>query len=189
MFNFNRSTDICNIVQWEISSIKLHKPLWTHWNSVGSRDAWSPKTGRGRKDPWLEPLKGLQHWENLTSDMWSPGLRGHASVKAGGEGDDRGWDGCMVSPTQWTWVWDGEEQGSLLCCSPWSCRVSPARVSEQQSLPLHCSCGPSASPERSSWWRSGVRYSVLRREIISRTGLQIVRYFQKKIQILASSHI
>ena len=105
MFNFNRSTDIWNIVQWEISSIKLHKPLWTHWNSVGSRDAWSPKTGRGRKDPWLEPLKGLQHWENLTSDMWSPGLRGHASVKAGGEGDDRGWDGCMVWPTQWTWVW------------------------------------------------------------------------------------
>ena len=21
------------------------------------------------------------------------------------EGDDRGWDGCMASPTQWTWVW------------------------------------------------------------------------------------
>ena len=26
-------------------------------------------------------------------------------LKAGGEGDDRGWDGCMASPTQWTWVW------------------------------------------------------------------------------------
>ena len=24
---------------------------------------------------------------------------------AGGEGDDRGWDGCMASPTQRTWVW------------------------------------------------------------------------------------
>ena len=23
---------------------------------------------------------------------------------AGGEGDDRGWDGWMASPTQWTWV-------------------------------------------------------------------------------------
>ena len=23
----------------------------------------------------------------------------------GGEGDDRGWDGWMASPTQWTWVW------------------------------------------------------------------------------------
>ena len=26
-------------------------------------------------------------------------------LKAGGEGDDRGWDGWMVSPTQWTGVW------------------------------------------------------------------------------------
>ena len=25
--------------------------------------------------------------------------------KAGGEGDDRGWDGQMASLTQWTWVW------------------------------------------------------------------------------------
>jgi len=25
--------------------------------------------------------------------------------KAGGEGDDREWDGWMASPTQWTWVW------------------------------------------------------------------------------------
>ena len=26
-------------------------------------------------------------------------------LKTGGEGDDRGWDGWMASPTQWTWVW------------------------------------------------------------------------------------
>ena len=26
-------------------------------------------------------------------------------LKAGGEADDRGWDGWMTSPTQWTWVW------------------------------------------------------------------------------------
>ena len=26
-------------------------------------------------------------------------------LKAGGEGDDRGWDGRIASPTQWTWVW------------------------------------------------------------------------------------
>ena len=24
---------------------------------------------------------------------------------AGGEGDDRGWDGWMASPTRWAWVW------------------------------------------------------------------------------------
>ena len=26
-------------------------------------------------------------------------------LKAGREGDDRGWDGWMASLTQWTWVW------------------------------------------------------------------------------------
>ena len=26
-------------------------------------------------------------------------------LKAGGEGDDRGWDDWMASPTWWTWVW------------------------------------------------------------------------------------
>ena len=26
-------------------------------------------------------------------------------LKAGGEGDDRGWDGWMVKLTQWTWIW------------------------------------------------------------------------------------
>ena len=37
-------------------------------------------------------------------------------LRAGGEGHDRGWDGWMTSPTQWTWVLeqalgDGEGQG------------------------------------------------------------------------------
>ena len=26
-------------------------------------------------------------------------------MRAGGERNDRGWDGWMASPTQWTWVW------------------------------------------------------------------------------------
>ena len=26
-------------------------------------------------------------------------------LRAGGEGADRGWDGWMASPTQWTWIW------------------------------------------------------------------------------------
>ena len=26
-------------------------------------------------------------------------------LKAGGEGDDREWDGWVASPTHWTWVW------------------------------------------------------------------------------------
>ena len=28
-----------------------------------------------------------------------------------GEGDDRGWDGWMASPTQWTWVWVNSGSG------------------------------------------------------------------------------
>ena len=30
-----------------------------------------------------------------------------ASLKVGGKRDDRGWDGWMASPAQWTWVWVG----------------------------------------------------------------------------------
>ena len=42
---------------------------------------------------WCEELIHLKRpwcWERL---------------RAGGEGDNRGWDGLMASPTQWTWVW------------------------------------------------------------------------------------
>ena len=38
----------------------------------------------------------LTHWKRLW--CWE-------GMRAGGEGDDRGWDGWMASPTQWTWVW------------------------------------------------------------------------------------
>ena len=27
------------------------------------------------------------------------------TLMLGGEGDDRGWDGWMASPTQWIWIW------------------------------------------------------------------------------------
>ena len=36
------------------------------------------------------------HWKRLW--CWE-------GLGAGGEGDDRGWDGWMASLTQWTWVW------------------------------------------------------------------------------------
>ena len=38
----------------------------------------------------------LTHWKRL----WCWEVLG-----AGGEGDDRGWDGWMASPTRWAWVW------------------------------------------------------------------------------------
>ena len=35
----------------------------------------------------------------------SESLKCWERLKVGEEEDDRGWDGCMASPTQWTWVW------------------------------------------------------------------------------------
>ena len=62
---------------------------------------------------WCEELTHLKRpwcWERL---------------KAGG---DRGWDVWMASLTRWTRVWAdsgvGDGQGSLVCCSPWSCKES-----------------------------------------------------------------
>ena len=49
-------------------------------------------------------------------------------LRAGGEEDDRGWDGWMTSLTQWTWVWvdsgNLNGQGGLECCSSWGHKVS-----------------------------------------------------------------
>ena len=48
----------------------------------------------------------LQHFGHL---MWrTDSLEKNSCwerLKAGGEGDDRGWDGWMASPSQKTWVW------------------------------------------------------------------------------------
>ena len=39
--------------------------------------------------------------------IWLTGKKPWCRERLGarGEEDDRGWDGCMASPTQWTWVW------------------------------------------------------------------------------------
>ena len=66
--------------------------------------------------------KGDQSWvfigrtdvEAETPILWPPNAKswliGKDSwcwerLRAGGEGDTRGWDGWMVSLTRWTWVW------------------------------------------------------------------------------------
>ena len=55
----------------------------------------------------LTHLKRPWCWERLT---------------AGGEGDNRGWDGWMASPAQHEFestLGVGDGQGGLACCSPW----------------------------------------------------------------------
>ena len=72
----------------------------------------------------IQPVhpKGNQSWifigrtdaEAETPILWPPDVKSWLiwkrpwcweRLKTGGEGDDRGWDGWMASPTQWTWAW------------------------------------------------------------------------------------
>ena len=46
--------------------------------------------------PWPPHAKS---WLNGKDWCWE-------GLGAGGEGDDRGWDGWMASLTRWTWVWE-----------------------------------------------------------------------------------
>ena len=61
------------------------------WDFFGRNDAKAETLILWPSDAtsWLH-LKRPWCWERL---------------KAGGEGDNRGWDGWMALPTQWTWVW------------------------------------------------------------------------------------
>ena len=57
----------------------------------------------GRTDAEAETLNSLATWcEELThwKRPWC-----WERLKAGGEGDNGGWDGWMASLTRWTWVW------------------------------------------------------------------------------------
>ena len=55
------------------------------------------RTAAEAETPALWPPNAeLSHWKRPW--CWE-------RLRAGGEGDDRGWDGWMASPTQWTWVW------------------------------------------------------------------------------------
>ena len=42
----------------------------------------------------------MQRADSLEKKLWC-----WEGLEAGGEGDDRGWDGWMASLTRWTWVW------------------------------------------------------------------------------------
>ena len=95
---------------WRIDAFKL----WC-WKSLKSPLHWkeiklvNPKGNRpwifiGRMDAEAEVqvfclatwCEDLAHWKRHW--CWE-------RLKAGGEGDNRGWDGWMASLTQWTWVW------------------------------------------------------------------------------------
>ena len=61
--------------------VKLKDIKSTHRNPLHSLATWCEELTHWKK-PWF--------WERL---------------KAGEEGANRGWDGWMASPIQWTWIW------------------------------------------------------------------------------------
>ena len=56
----------------------------------------------GRTDGEAETLNTLATWCEELTHLKRPWC--WERFKAG-EGDDRGWDGWMASPTQWRWIW------------------------------------------------------------------------------------
>ena len=72
---------VCKEIQPVQSVLRVHWKDWCwSWNS-NTLATWYKELTH-LKRPWC--------WERL---------------REGGEGDNRGWDGWMASPTQWTWVW------------------------------------------------------------------------------------
>ena len=105
---------------WELDHKESWAPKnWCFWTVVLEKTLQSPGDCKeikpahpkgnqswifiGRTDAHAEtPILGppdVKNWlTGKDPDAWE-------RLKAGGEGDDRGWDGWMASPTQWTRVW------------------------------------------------------------------------------------
>ena len=80
------------------------------WESLGQQgDPTSPSWKRSVLDVhwkdwcWSWNSNTLATWCKELTHWKRPWCR--ERLRAGGEGDDRRWDGWMASPTQWTWVW------------------------------------------------------------------------------------
>ena len=92
---------------------------WCFWTVMSEKTLESPVDSKE-----IQPIhpKGNQPWifigrtdaEAETPTLWPPDAKNWLIWKkpccweglgAGGEGDDRGWDGWMASPIWWTWVW------------------------------------------------------------------------------------
>ena len=80
----------------------LESPLETKINPINPKgnQSWifNGRTDAEAEAPILCPPDGKN---------WLIGKRswGWERLKAGGEGNDRGWDGGMASLTPWTWIW------------------------------------------------------------------------------------
>ena len=100
---------------WCFQTVVLEKTLESPLDSKEIK----PVNPKGNQ-PWI--FIGRTDDEAETPIFWPPDLKSRLiskdpahwqrpwcweRLKVGREGDDRGWDGWMASPTQWTWVWVG----------------------------------------------------------------------------------
>ena len=80
------------------------------WESLGLQG--DPTSSSSRRSVLSVHWKDLcWSWNSNTLATWCEELT-HLKrpwwwkrLRVGREGDNRGWDGWMASPTQWTWVW------------------------------------------------------------------------------------
>ena len=71
--------------------------VWLHLVRYSLGPSTLPKMALFHSFLWLSSsCKKLTYWKRPW--CWE-------GLGAGGEGNDRGWDGWMASPTRWTWVW------------------------------------------------------------------------------------
>ena len=74
-----------------------------------------------RKQPWIQSLIGGMDAEAEAPILWPPGVKSQFIGKGPDAWKDwrqeekvermrRGWDGCIASVTQWTWVWANFER-------------------------------------------------------------------------------
>ena len=132
-----------HVWMWELDCEEGWAPKnWCFWTVVLEKTLESPLDCKEIKP--VHP-KGQQSWvfigrtdaEAETPILWPRHVNSWLIVKdpdagrdwgAGGEGDDRGWDGWMASPTWWMWVWVNSGSwwwtGGLACCDSWGRKES-----------------------------------------------------------------
>ena len=95
---------------WRIDAFELwcwRRLLRVLWTARRSNQSVLREISPGSSLEGLMIKLKLQYFGHLMKrvDSLEKTLMSWEGLGAGGEGDDRGWDGWMASPTRWTWVW------------------------------------------------------------------------------------
>ena len=101
--DYKESWALKNLCFWTVIGRKLFQVPWTARKSSQSILRKSVLNIHWKDWWWSWNSNTLANWCEELIDLKRPWC--WERLKAGGEGDDKGWDGWMVSPTQWTWIW------------------------------------------------------------------------------------